>query len=544
MQERLRQLVAIAVERLREESILPGEAPSIELERTNRPEHGDFSTNLALALAHSSSLAPRALADEIVERLPETDFVAKVEVADPGFINFFLTHSWLHDTIVEIVTRREEYGRSRLGKGTRVQVEYGSPNPTGPVHIGTARNIAYGDVLANVLGAAGYSVERENYLNDAGAQIDLFGRSLEARYLQALGKPAELPEAGYAGAYLVRFGSQLAETVGASLIGKSLQIREWGLEQIVQMQRRTVERLGVHYDHWMSERSLHESGKVTAAIDRLREAGHTYEAEGALWFRASAFGAAKDRVLVRSSGDRRPTYLAADTAYLLDKLERGFDNLIYLWGADHHATVASLVAVARALGVEQQVEIIIYQLVSFTGGRMSKRTGALVELDELLDEVGVDAARFTFLTRSPDSSMEFDFDLAKAQSQDNPVYYVQYAHARICSILRYASERAIALAPLTEVELSELVHESEHELIRKLAEYSELIELSARLRAPYRLTTYCQEVAALFHAFYRDCRVVSEDLGLTQARLWLAEASRQVLANALSILGVSAPEKM
>ncbi|MGH2768876.1 MAG: arginine--tRNA ligase [Actinomycetota bacterium] len=541
---KIKELLSQAIQSLQAERIIPADLDvAVDVERPARAEHGDFSSNLALGLARATGMPPRVLAERIIESLSPTDWVSKVEPAGPGFINFFLSHTWLYGTIQDIAMLGETFGRSSEGAGVRVQVEYGSANPTGPLHVGNARNIAYGDVLASVLEAAGYSVDRENYLNDTGGQMERFGRSLEARYLEALGGKSELPEDGYAGPYLIDLGKELASLEGPALVGRREDIQAWGLAKMIQAQAQTLDRFGVKYDHWISERSLHDSGKIAAALERLGRSGHTYEAEGALWFRASQFGHSQDRVLVRSGPHSRPTYLAADTAYLLDKLERGFDRLIYLWGADHHGAAENVTAVARALGVEDRVEIILYQFVTFTGGPMSKRAGQIVTLDELIDEVGADAARFTFLTRSADSPMVFDFDLVKAQSQENPVYYVQYAHARICSILRHGREQGVVLGAVAAA-LAELLHESEYALMRKLAEYPENIQVAAKLRAPYRLTVYAQELAALFHAFYRDCRVVSDDRPLTQARLWLSEATRQVLANVLSLMGVTAPEVM
>ena len=547
IQERLRTLLAEAVEELRRDGVIPdGVTATVELARPARPEHGDYSTNLALGLAGKLQVPPRALAERVIQALPETDWVAKVEVAGPGFINFFLTHAWLQDTIIAIATERENFGRQTLGEDLAVQVEFVSANPTGPLHVGTGRNAAYGDALARLLEIAGYSVSREYYVNDTGRQIELFGASLEARYLQALGKEAPLPQDGYQGQYLVELGQELAEARGERLVGQNEEILEWGLARMLENIRATLERFEVHFNSWFPEHLLHESGALQAALDRMRETGLTYEQDGALWFRSTDAGDSRDRVLVRSDG--RPTYLTSDIAYLIDKARRGFDHAIYVWGADHHGAVASLEAAARALELPIVVEVLLYQLVNlYSGGevvRMSKRTGDIITLDELIDEVGVDAARFTFLLRSIDSSLDFDLDLVKARSQDNPVYYVQYAYARIASILRYGAEHGIALSAVEEAPLAELVHDSELALARMLGEYPETITVCARLRAPYRLTTYAQELAAAFHAFYRDCRVISEDAQITQARLWLAEATRQVLANTLAILGVGAPERM
>jgi arginyl-tRNA synthetase len=553
IQERLRGLLAEAIEELRRDGVIPNgvTAPAV-LQRPARPEHGDFSTNVALVLSGELQTPPRALADRIVQALPDAGWVAKVTVAGPGFINFFLTHAWLQDTLRDIARLREQYGRWDTpdevedGKANKIQVEFVSANPTGPLHVGAGRNAAYGDALASLLEAAGHSVDREYYINDAGRQIDLFGRSLEARYLQSVGREAELPADGYAGQYVVDLGAELAEARGDELVGRPEDIRAWGVDRMLEGIKATLERFGVRFDTWFSEQVLHDTGKLIEALGRLQDAGLTYELDGAVWFRSTEFGDSRDRVLVRSDG--RPTYLMSDTAYLIDKVERGFDHAVYVWGADHHGAVASLEAVRRALKLPIVVEILLYQLVNlYSGGevvRMSKRTGEIVTLDELIDEVGADAARFTFLLRSLDGALDFDLDLVKAKSQENPVYYVQYAYARICSILRTGAERGIALGPIEEAPLAELVHESEQALARMLSEYPETVQVAARLRAPHRLTTYTRELAALFHAFYRDCRVISDDPLLTQARLWLAEATRQVLANALAVLGVGAPERM
>jgi len=547
IQEQLRELLAGAVGELRRDGVIPDEVTAaIEVERPARPNHGDFSTNLALTLSGKLQTPPRALADRIIQALPEADWVEKVTVAGPGFINFFLTHAWLQDTLRDIASQRELYGRSQEGEGLKIQVEYVSANPTGPLHVGAGRNAAYGDALARLLEVTGHSVAREYYVNDTGRQIDLFARSLHARYLQALGQEAPLPEDGYQGGYLTELGAELAADRGDRLVGRLDEIRAWGLERMLGGIGATLERFGVRFDNWFSEQSLHDTGKLATALDRLRQTGLTFEEDGALWFRSTEVGDSRDRVLVRSDG--RPTYLTSDVAYLIDKAERGFDHAVYVWGADHHGAVASLEAAGRALELPIVVEILLYQLVNlYSGGevvRMSKRTGEIVTLDELIDEVGADAARFTFLLRSLDGALDFDLDLVKAKSQENPVYYVQYAHARICSILRLGAEQGVALGPIEEAPLSLLVHETEQALARMLSEYPETLAVAARLRAPHRLTTYTRELAALFHAFYRDCRVISDDPQLTQARLWLAEATRQVLANALAVLGVAAPEKM
>jgi arginyl-tRNA synthetase len=547
--QQLEDLLRAGVEKLRADSVLTTDVePAIELQRPGRPEHGEFATNLALTIAGAAKMPPRKLAEELVSRLPSSELVERAEVAGPGFINFHLSHRWLEATLHGIAAQRDRYGRG-ADKGERVQIEFVSANPTGPLHVGSGRNAAYGDALARLLSAAGYEVFREYYINDAGKQMERFGASLHARYLQALGREAEVPEDGYQGEYLAELGKELAVTYGDRLVDDEEQIRQIGTEAMVKMHEQTLARFRVTFDNWISETTLHDSGKVRVGIDKLIEGGHTFEADGALWFRSSRLGASRDQVIIRSDEGATPTYLGVDVGYLIDKLERGFDRVIYVWGADHHGNVAGLMAVAQALGVQESVEVILHQMVNFiaaTGeaAKMSKRAGTIVTLDGLIDEVGTDAARFTLLSRTVDATIDFDMDLVKSESQENPVYYVQYQHARTCSILRNAADQGVQLPSPNEVNLSLLTHEAETALIRKLAEFPELIEESARLRAPHRLTHYAQTLASLFSAFYRDCRVLSDDRGLTRARLILVEGARQVLANTLGMLGVGAPESM
>lgn len=548
IQAHLRDLLEQAIATIQGDGLLPLDIETeIELERSARPAFGDFSCNIALGLSAIAKAPPREVAAKLLERLPPSNYVIKTEIAGPGFINFFLSDEWLHETIREITEKKEGFGRCNIGKEIPLQIEFVSANPTGPLHIGSGRNAAYGDALANLLAAAGYRVSREFLVNDYGKQVMQFAHSLEARYRQALGHDAEVPADGYRGDYLIEMGKELAASEGMGLIGRLPEIRHWGITHVLASHRSTLEKFGVTFDNWFSESHLHATGKVDAAIARLTALGYTYESEGAIWFKASESGASRDQVLIRS-GDPTPTYLAADVAYMLDKLERGFERILYVWGADHHGNSETLMAAARVLGIEDRVEIIIYQLVNFLSKgepvRMSKRTGDLVAMDELMDEVGVDAARYTLLTRSTDSTIDFDLETVKAESQDNPVYYVQYQYARISSILRYADERAITLKPAKDVDLGRLTHPSETALIQKLSEYPEVIESSAKLRAPFRITNYMQSLGAAFSAFYRDCRAITDDPELTQARLALASAAHQVLANAFAILGVSAPERM
>ncbi|HVM12051.1 MAG TPA: arginine--tRNA ligase [Actinomycetota bacterium] len=545
-------LIRTAVEATAAELALDGPAPEIEILRPRQKEHGDYATGVALALAAGAGgRNPRAIAEALLRHLPPADFVDRAEVAGPGFINFFVTHGWLHGVVEQVRRLGGDYGRVDVGAGERVLVEFVSANPTGPLHVGTGRNAAVGDALARVLAFAGYEVSREYYVNDAGSQMELFGASVEARYLEHFGRPAEVPERGYHGAYVRELAAAIAQDLGDEPLDmpapeRRRKLAEEGMARALEGIRGTLERFGVRFDTWFRESTLHETGRVQQALELLRERDLAYEAEGALWFRAERFGDDKDRVLVRASGD--PTYFAADTAYLRDKFARGFDHLIYVWGADHHGTVKRLEGAATAFGYEvDRVEFILTQLVSLYRDaepvRMSKRTGDIVTLDELVEEVGPDAARYTLLTRSVDSALDFDIEHVKRRSLDNPVYYVQYAHARIASVIRFAREQGVELGE-EEAPADLLTHETELDLMRKIAELPSLIRLVADGRAPHRLTRYAEEVAAGFHRFYTACRVVTEDADLTRARLHLAAATRQVIANVLGLLGVSAPESM
>jgi arginyl-tRNA synthetase len=530
----------------------PGDdPPEIELTKPKQKEHGDFATNVALQIARRAERPPREVAEAIVARLPVATFVERVEVAGPGFINLFVADEWLHDVLRDVVARGARFGRDEPS-GRSAQVEFVSANPTGPLHIGHARNAVIGDAIASVLEAAGWRVEREYYFNDAGRQMELFGASVEARYLERFGHEAEIPEDGYHGAYLIDIAQDIEAVVGDTLLAlppeeRRARLQDEGAERVLAMIHRTLDRFGVRFDAFFSERTLHERGEIDQAVARLREAGSAYDEDGAVFFRSTAFGDDKDRVLIRSNG--APTYFGADCAYLIDKFSRGFDRLVYVWGADHHGDVVRVRGAAQALGYDPAaVEIVLYQWVSLTRAgaaiAMSKRAGTFVTLDELLDEVGADATRFTLLSRSNDSPMEFDIELVKRQTLDNPVYYVQYGHARIASILRLAEQRSIALRPVDEVDLGTLAIEPELDLLRRIADLPDEIRQAADLRAPHRLTHYAQDLAARFHRFYTECRVITDDDELTQARLWLCTAAKQGMANVLGLLGVSAPERM
>jgi arginyl-tRNA synthetase len=525
---------------------------AVEIEAPRNRRFGDFSTNVALALSARAGRPPREVAEALVEAMPAGGVLeAPPEIAGPGFINFRVHDDWLYRALVDVVELGEAFGRS-APNGLTIQVEFVSANPTGPLHVGHARNAALGDALARVLEAAGWSVEREYYFNDAGGQMDRFGASVEARYLQLVGRDAEVPEDGYFGEYLVEVAADIRAELGDALAElppdeRLRRLRDEGARRILAGIDRTLERFGVRFDTYRSERELADAGEVDAAIGRLRGAGAVYEAEGAIWFRSTAFGDDKDRVLIRSNGAH--TYFAADCAYLVDKFSRGFDHLVYVWGADHHGDVVRVRGAAQAMGFDAAaVEMVLYQFVSFLrAGQpvgMSKRAGTFISLDDLIDEVGADAARFTLLSQSNDSAMSFDIELVQRQSMDNPVYYVQYGHARIASILRKAVGQGVELRPIESVDLSRLREESELELLRAIAQLPELVRACAELRAPYKLTHFAQELAARFHRFYAECRVLGDDEELMQARLWLCRATKQSIANVLGLLGVSAPESM
>jgi arginyl-tRNA synthetase len=553
IQQTLRRILADAAAAAAPEFGLPAsDLPEPELDRPRAKEHGDWATNLALILAPKAGRKPREVAEAIVRHLQPDAYVSRLEVAGPGFINLFLGPGWLHDGLREIVEAGSSYGRTTQPSPPRVQVEFVSANPTGPLHIGHARNAVLGDAIASLLEATGHVVEREYYYNNAGRQMELFGRSVETRLLQLHGREAELAEDGYAGEYIWDVAREVDSSIDRSVLDAAPEDR-WRavLAAAAPIMLREVEatlsRFGIRFDSYGREDLLHETGAIARAVDRLRKAGFAYDADGAVWFRSTEFGDDKDRVLIRSNGN--PTYFGADAAYVIDKFDRGFDHLIYVWGADHHGDVKRMKGAAQALGYDpERVEIVLYQFVSFLHAgkpvQMSKRSGDLLTLDELLDEVGPDAARYTLLTRSPDSAMEFDIEQVTRQTLDNPVYYVQYAHARIASLIRHAGQRGVDLRPHRDVRFDVLVHPSELELIRRLTELPEVIEGAAEARAPHRLTRYVEEVAADFHRFYTECRVVTDDAELTQARLWLSVATKEVVGATLGLLGVSAPESM
>ena len=526
------------------------ELPDFTLEIPREKAHGDFATNVAMLLSKENRMAPRQIAQIILDNFANIQqYVEKIEIAGPGFINFYLGTDWLYEVLPLVIKEDKRYGCSDLGQGKRIQVEFVSANPTGLLHMGNARGAALGDSLCNVLTAAGYEVTREFYINDAGNQIENFGKSLEARYLQLLGQEADFPEEGYHGEDIIETVKNIIAEEGDKYLQVETELRrefliQKALEEKINNIKRDLARFGVEYDVWFSEQSLHDSGAITQTIQELQHKGLVYEKEGALWFRTTELGEEKDEVIVRSNG--LATYFAADIAYHKNKFERGFEKVINIWGADHHGHVARMKGAMEALGYDpDNLQVILMQLVRlFRGGeivRMSKRSGQYITLSELIDEVGRDAARFFFVMRSPDSHLEFDLDLAKKESADNPVYYVQYAHARINSILLASPEK---LAQPEDVDFTLLKEEAELALIRKIAEFPDEIEGVALSYEPHHLTRYAHELASLFHSFYNSCRVLTDEQDLRRARLYLVNAARITLRNVLLLLGVSAPEKM
>jgi arginyl-tRNA synthetase len=554
MRDRIQQLTHEAVESaISDGQITVAAFPAIVVERPRDKSFGDWSANTAMILAKQAKKNPQEIAEILVSYLGKnTDILSSVEVVRPGFINFRLASGYLTGAVPEIIDLADDFGKSKAGAGERVQIEFVSANPTGPLHVGHGRWAAVGDALASVMAAAGYKVEREFYVNDFGNQMALFGVSVSARYAQLFGVDEALPKEGYHGAYVTEIAQEIADNEGDKYLKMPADerrdlFRRHAEEQVIEHIKKVLGSFGVSFDVWFSERSLHETGVIDKVIERLRNSGHVYDLDGAVWLRTTDFGDDKDRVIIRENGQL--TYFAADIAYHEDKFERGFDRVINIWGADHHGYVARMKAAVEAMGIApDRLELIIGQLVNlFRDGeplRMSKRTGEMVTFEELLDEVGPDVARYLFLTRSTDSAVDFDIELAKRQSQDNPVYYVQYAHARIASIIRKAADQGVPLPAAGQADMALLGEEAELELIKQLLSLKETIEDAALLRAPYRLTKYAEETAAAFHSFYVQCRVISDNEDLTKARLALCQAAKIVLKNTLALVGVSAPESM
>jgi len=536
-----------------EQSLSLDTIPDFVIEVPREKGHGDFACNVAMLLAKTVRRPPREIAQIIVDHLDKeaVTHLDQVMVAGAGFINMYLSPSWLYKIPALVMQMGQAYG-SAPRNGKRVQVEFVSANPTGNLHMGNARGGAIGDTLANVLHYAGYDVEREFYINDAGNQIEIFAESLEARYLQLSGHDAEFPENGYAGQDVIDTVKNIKAKEGDSLLQLESSERRQKLVSLALQEklayiRNTLSNFGIDYDIWFSEKTLHDSGQVMGVIEELRQKGYIYEKDGAQWFKTTLWGDEKDEVVIRANGV--PTYFAADIAYHKDKFERGFDWVINVWGADHHGHVARMKGAMAALGFDPaRLDVILMQLVRlYRGGqivRMSKRTGTTVSLDELIEEVGKDAARFSFVMRNPDSHLDFDMELAKQQSMENPVYYVQYAHARICSIFRQAEAAGVQWAQYENVDFSVLDQAEEIDILRKIAEFPMEIEIAAKTLAPHRIARYSLDLAALFHSYYNHFRVLQEDAVLQSARLNLMKAVQIVIANALSIIGVTAPEHM
>ena len=562
--ENSKKVIGEAVSKAFEEAVKNGKlSPSEEisvdemiyLEVPKDKQHGDFACNIAMLLAKSLRMPPRKIAEAIAEEICACDEIERVEVAGAGFINFYLSNARLYEVIRAIEDEGEDYGRIDLGKGKRVMVEFVSANPTGPMHMGNARGGALGDCMASVLEYAGYDVCREFYVNDAGNQIEKFGKSLEARYIQELkGEDAvEFPEDGYHGDDIREHAKAFINLQGDKLLNVSSEERkaalvEYALEKNVDYLKSDLEKYRIFYDVWFRESELHKNGKVDEAIKRLKEAGYTYEEDGAVWLNCEKMGLEKNEVLVRQNGI--PTYFAADIAYHINKLEtRGFDLAIDVWGADHHGHIARMKAALAAVGIDpDKFEVSIMQLVRLTRDgeavRMSKRTGKAITLSDLLDDVSIDAARFLFNMRMAGSHLDFDLDLAVKQDSENPVYYVQYAHARICSIIRVLADEGITVKKFDEISTETLIKEEELELLKKLSELPEEIKSAAISREPAKITRYVIDLASLFHTFYNSCRVKADDEELMYARLKLVDSVRIVIRGILKMLKIEAPEKM
>ncbi|HET7615597.1 MAG TPA: arginine--tRNA ligase [Bacillales bacterium] len=546
----LKEEIAAAVERAG--LAAKAEMPDVVLEHPKDKGHGDYATNMAMQLARIAKKAPRQIAAEIVEHFDkERVSVEEIEIAGPGFMNFFMNKRYLTKLIPAILEAGERFGASGAGNGKKVLVEFVSVNPTGSLHLGHARGAAIGDTVSNAFAKAGYDVSREYYNNDAGNQIHNLTLSLEARYFQALGEEREMPEDGYQGRDIVELAKELAEGHGDRFAKMSHEerypeLRKYALEKVTARIQKDLSDFRVEFDTWFSEKSLHEQGAIEDTLALLKEKGETYEKDGATWFESTKYGDDKDRVLVKSDG--KYTYLMPDIAYHLNKLQRGYDQLIDLLGPDHHGYISRMKAAVQALGYEREkLDIHIYQNVNlFQNGervRMSKRTGKAVTLRELMEEIGVDAMRYFFAMRSSDTHLDFDMDLALSQSNENPVYYVQYAHARICSILRQGDE--MGLDSDKDADLSHIASEKEFDLLKKLGEFPETVADAAEKLATHRLTNYVYDLASLLHRFYNAERVLdSEDMEKSLARFRLMKAVQQTLRNGLALLGVSAPEQM
>jgi len=550
----VRELVSQAVQQAQNDGLLQLETtPEIQIERPGKLENGDFATSLPLRLARATRINPLQLAESLVQLIPACDEIEKVVAAHPGFINFYLKDSWVQKQLEEVRRAGNDYGTGDLGQGQKMMVEYVSVNPTGPVHVGHARGAVLGSALANILSAAGYRVTQEYYVNDAGTQMQAFYGSVYARYLQSLGQEAAMPANGYAGEYIADLAEEIAESEGTRFIGmdEAQALREMGdiaREKMIDLIRDDLTQIGVGFDNWFSERTLFDQGDYDRALQVLKDKEFLSERENAVWFNSTQLGDDKDNVVIRSSGE--PTYFASDIAYHYNKfVVREFQSVVDIWGADHQGHVPRMKSAVAALGIEpERLTVLISQMVTLKRGdevvRASKRTGDFVTLRELTDEVGADACRYFFLARTPSTQMEFDLELAKQESSENPVYYVQYGHARIASILNSAREQNI---DWSTGDVSMLTHPSELSLIRTMLRLPELVEQMARALEPHQLPHYTMELATAFHWFYENCRVISsheEDAQMNLARLKLVESAQIVFRRSLELMGMSAPERM
>ena len=552
--ESVRGLVAQAVESARSGGVLRLETmPDIQLEHPGNPDHGDFATNLPLRLARATRINPLELAQALVDRVPESPLIGQVEAAPPGFINFRLNEIWLQQQVEEVRRAGPSFGNLEMGVGHRVMIEFVSVNPTGPVHVGHTRGAVLGSALANVLEAAGYEVTREYYVNDAGSQMDAFYRSVLTRYREHFGHHAEMPSNGYMGEYIQELAKEIAEAEGERFLNlpEEQAIREigdLGREKMVALIREDLSRIGVEFDNWFSERTLFDSGEYDQALKQLRDQGYLSQRENAVWFNSTMLGDEKDNVVVRSSGE--PTYFASDIAYHHNKfIGRNYETVVNIWGADHQGHVPRVKAAVQGIGIDpSRLTILISQMVTLKRGnevvRASKRTGDFVTLQELAEEVGRDACRFFFLSRTPSTQMEFDLELAKKESSENPVYYVQYAHARNAGILSLARDRNI---DWSKGDVTLLTHPNELDLMRAILRFPELVQQMAHSLEPHHLAHFTMELATAFHGFYENCRVISanpEDGEISLARLKLVESAQIVFRRSLELMGMSVPDRM
>ncbi|MEA1935805.1 MAG: arginine--tRNA ligase [Thermodesulfobacteriota bacterium] len=554
MKKKLTELLEDAIKTCSDKEIFEaGNLPFIEIEVPREDSHGDYSCAASMALASSQGKNPRRIAEQIVENIHDSDnMLDKIEIAGPGFINFFIGKDVWSTLLEEVDELGNRYGQSGLGKSRKVQVEFVSANPTGPLHIGHARGAVIGDVIANILESTGFSVFREYYINDAGTQMDILGKSVFFRYQELLGMKVDFPPECYQGEYIKELAGEMFKKYGDQYLAEDEEdaipvFTDHAVSSILNGIKEDLNTFGVIFDSYFSEKELYKDNGVKKLIDNLRERGFIYEDGGAFWFKTEDSGDEKDRVVIRENGE--PTYFAADIAYHQNKYSRGFDTVIDVWGADHHGYIPRMYAGVQALGKEKEaLEIVLVQLVNlFRSGKpvaMSTRTGEFVTLKEVVDEVGRDAVRYHFLMRRSDSHLDFDLELAKKQSNENPVYYVQYAHARISSIMRLASSQSYEIPGFGDVDLSFLTLPEEITLIKEIVRFPEVVEGSAKELEPHRLTFYLNNLASVFHSYYNKNRVISDDLGLSTARLFLVKSVRIILRNALKLLGVSAPERM